>query len=344
MIAHNRPYLGTEEIEAVAAVIQSGHLSQNTQVELFENELCSFLGLPSGHAVALSSGTAALYLALWALEAEGKTVAIPTYTCSALAHAIHMANAIPSFLDVATDSPNVDIDTANNRDADILIVPYMYGIPTPIRQYSGIIIEDCAQALGARINGQPVATIGDIGVLSFYATKLLTTGQGGMVISPNRGLIDAIRDYRVFDCRYDGKFRFNFQMTDIQAAMGRIQLGKLSEMIAKRKEILERYRDASTFPLLTAADQTVEPAYYRAVLRVPQHEAPRLIGRFRQAGIKAIIPTEYRELLHHYYSHDSDNAFPNAVELSHTTLSLPLYPALSDGEITHICGILQSLD
>jgi perosamine synthetase len=187
------------------------------------------------------------------------------------------------------------------------------------------VIEDCAQALGARIDGKPVGRQGKLAIFSFYATKMITSGgQGGMVVSAQRDVVEQIRDYRQFDCRHDRLSRFNFQMTDVQAAIGRVQLARLDEFVDKREAIFSRYKRAG-LELLQADGHGLEPVRYRAVLRCRQPE--KLIRRLHDAGIDSIVPIEDWELL------DETAKLPNAYQLSKNTVSLPIYPALKMKEV-----------
>jgi len=198
------------------------------------------------------------------------------------------------------------------------------------------IIEDCAQALGAKVRGRFTGLEGRLGVFSFGATKLMTSGgQGGMVASRDRDLVDAIRDYRQFDCRHDRKQRFNFQMTDLQAAIGRVQLAKLPSFLSRRDRIFQKYHEAG-FKLLGAESEQkpdIQPARFRAVLKTA--EPGRLIEALSRAGIKAIVPVEDWELL------GSPELFPQALELTRTTVSLPVYPSLTDDEVNRIIQVLS---
>lgn len=338
MIPHNRPTLDKEEEEAAGRVIRSGWLAQGTEVEAFEAEMGEFLGLPERHAVAVSSGTAALFLALWALQARDKRVAFPVYTCSSLRHAVAMAGGKEVLLDIGARTPNLAIADLMQVEAEIAIVPHMYGLPVDLQPVAGLeLIEDCAQALGAAVRGAAVGLQGRLGILSFYATKLITSGgQGGMVISQDLGLIDAIRDYRQFDCRQDRQRRFNFQMTDLQAAIGRVQLRKLPTFLNRRSDLFERYRQAD-LPLLdvSADGHPVTPARFRAVVKVQNPES--LIQQLATASVKAIIPIEAWELL------GDPTQFPKALELAQTTVSLPLYPSLKDEEMDWILKQLEAI-
>ena len=335
MIPHNRPSLGTEEEGAAIRVIQSGWLAQGNEVKAFEDELCRFLGLADGHAVAVSSGTAALYLSLWALGASGKRVALPSYVCAALRNAVAMARATECLIDNATESPNMDLKVIEHSGADLAIVPHTFGIPAAVAKLAATlpVIEDCAQSLGASMDGVPTGLTGRLGVFSFYATKLMTTGgQGGAVVSKDKALIDTIRDYREFDCRKDSKLRFNFQMTDLQAAIGGAQLLKLPAFLKRRSEIYEFYKNSG----LGLIDGTgnIQPVRYRAVLRT---ESPRtVIEQLAARGIKAIVPLEDWELL------GERSRFPNAHALTQCTVSLPAYPSLTDEELgSVVAGVLN---
>lgn len=332
MIPHNRPTLGIEEEEAALRVIRSGWLSQGPEVEAFENEFCQFLGLPKGHAVAVSSGTAALFLSLWVLGGHGKKVTFPGYVCSALRHAVGMIGGAEHLIDIAHNSPNMDAGSFDRNNSDITIIPHMYGIPVDLSNcQSTNIIEDCAQALGAKVEGKSVGLQGTISIFSFYVTKLITSGgQGGMVASKDRHLVDAIRDYREFDYRHDNKKRFNFQMTDLQAAIGREQLRKLPQFLSRRAKIFDRYKRAG-LDLLDIAPEDANrllPVRYRAIIRTKNPQ--QMINSLRAGGIHAIVPTEEWELL------GDPSLFPNALQLSRETLSLPIYPSLSDEEVEMI--------
>lgn len=321
---------------AALRVLDSRWLAQGAETEGFENEFCDYLGLPEGHAVAVSSGSAALYLALWALQAKGKRVYYPGYACAALRNAVALAGANGVIGDVVAGTPNIDLQ-AILPTTDIVIVPHMFGIPSRIGAVPKDIpvIEDCAQALGARIDGRPVGVQGKIGIFSFYATKMITTGgQGGMVVSKDRDMIAMIRDYRRFDCRHDRCTRFNFQMTDLQAAVGRVQLFRLNDFVNKREEIFSRYVQLG-LELLDSTDERLVPVRYRAVWKCEQPE--RAIGALREAGIGSIVPIEDWELL------DSMEKLPNAYRMTRQTVSLPVFPSLKNKELNAIIGSLKAL-
>ena len=336
-IPHNKPTLGEEEARAAAKVVRSGFVAQGSEVELFEKEFCRFLGLTPGHAVAVSSGTAALFLALWGLKASGKKVSFPVYTCSSLRNAVRMAGASEVLLDISEGSPNLDARKVSGCGSDIAIVPHMYGLPVDISTLRSPVIEDCAQALGSYVGDTPAGLQGEVGIYSFYATKLITTGgQGGMLVSRNKTLVDSIRDYREFDYRRDQRIRFNFQMTDLQAAIGRVQLRKLPVFLLRRSQIFEKYR-ADGLDLLDITcynRKKVAPVRFRAVIRT---KSPRkFLASMSKKGITGIVPIRDWELL------GTPKLFPNAYRLTQETVSLPIYPILTDEDVNSIISTVNN--
>ena len=335
MIPHNSPTLGLEEQTAVSRVLSSGWIAQGPEVEAFENELCEFLGLPSGHAVAVSSGSAALFLALWVLDGKNKRVGLPVYACAALRNAIEMVGGECIYLDCEDDSPNVDVSEAIGADVEILIAPSMFGIPINLPDTCNFrVIEDVAQSLGAVASEERIGLRGEIGICSFYATKLMTTGgQGGAVISRDKALIEKVRDYRQFDCRDDAKLRFNFQMTDMQAAVGRVQLNKLPLFLEQREQLFEVYQKSGLDMLGSSLPEQCQPVRFRAIMRCTK--PAQLIDALKKQGIQAIVPVEDWELL------DKPDYYPNAFELTRSTASLPVYPRLSMGDARLIASIAK---
>jgi perosamine synthetase len=332
VIEHNKPTLGKQEQRAVSKVLESGYIAQGLEVERFENEFCDFLDLPEGHAVALSSGTSALFMALWSLNAKNKSIAMPVYACSALRNAVAMAQAKEVLTDNAMNSPNICLNQLQKSNANIAIVPHMFGLPNEIQNIKDIdVIEDCAQSLGASIDNKKTGLIGEVGIFSFYATKLMTSGgQGGMFVSKDKNLVDKVRDYREFDCRRDNKHRFNFQMTDVQASIGRVQLKRLPIFLERRQEIFAMYKEAGLDLIESENNASV---YYRAVIRV--NNPVKIKGKLLRLGIKTIIPIEDWELL------DNGSEYKNAYHLTQTTLSLPIYPSLTNKDVLNIVNQLK---
>jgi len=336
MISHNKPTLGLEEEEAAIRVIRSGWVAKGEEVKSFENEFCNFVGLPKGHAVAVSNGTAALYLAVLALDGSGKKIASPGYVCSALRHAVDMSKGENVLIDTEYDSPNIDLKTVYYKNIPIAIIPHTYGIPINLSNLKKImVIEDCSHALGAKINGKSVGLQGELGIMSLAATKMITSGgSGGMLVSKNKQLIEKIIDYIEYDMKKDDNKRFNFQMNDLQAAIGREQLRKLPDFLTRREEIFQKYKIAGLDLLdISPVDaQTIQPVRFRAVLKTKKQF--EIIKLLKEHDITS------RVLNDEWLISQNPKQFPNSFSMVQNSVSLPIYPSLSDEDVEKIISVL----
>jgi len=329
MIPHNRLSISALEKKAAVDVLETGYLSQGDQVSSFENELCDFLNIDRGHAVAVSSGSAALFFAIMALsDIYGcNSVTIPAYSCSALRNAVLLADKEVHYADVEANTPNIDLQSDEISKSEATIVCHMYGMPSKIS--GDMIIEDCAQALGASIDGVRVGTQSLISTFSFYATKLITTGgEGGAIVSKDKSIIDFLKDYRKFDMIIDDKRRFNFHMTELQAAIGRVQLSRFPDLMKRRRELADRYLDNGI--KLWRKQGGVD---YRGLVFSCDHY--RLIDYLNEKNVGSICPITSEELL------CDKEKVPNAYELTQTLVSIPLYPTLEFEEQDYIIKVLK---
>jgi perosamine synthetase len=342
-ISHSRPFIDERELRALSGVINSGQLAQNGQTELLEKELSSVVGHRYG--VAVSSGTAALYLALRALEiGERHAVIVPSYVCTALLNAVYFTGAKPVIADVDPASGLLTHETAKkamSRDVRAIIAPHLFGQPIDIKDIARIgvpIIEDCAQCVGAAVGGQCTGGLGRISTFSFYATKLLAAGEGGMIATSERAIAEKIRHWREYDNRDEYEPGFNFKISDVHASLARTQYKKLKSMIALRKAIARRYTRAfegihgvavPVFP--TNADSV----YFRYVLRV-HRSSGSLIDKTNRAGIDCRRPI-YKPL-HRYLGL---RGFPGAEEMYRTAVSVPIYPGLTKREQERVIQVVR---
>jgi perosamine synthetase len=343
VIPHSRPTLDQEEVDAVNAVLQSGQLAQGQQVLHFEKAMASMIGV--GGAVAVSSGTAALHLALLVLDiGEGDEVAIPSFVCPALLNAIRYVRAVPVLVDINPQSLNMDVHDLRKRltgKTKAIIVPHMFGLPADIREIAALgipVIEDCAQSLGSRCQGAPTGSFGTLSVFSFYATKVICTGEGGMIATDDVRLLDRMRDLRDYDEKDDGRQRFNYKLTDLQAALGLTQLRKLPDLIARRRAVARQYDEflRGKLPSVPDCPPDREHIYYRYVVRTGH--CMELLDAGSHAGIAYRRPVF--KPLHRYLGM---TGYPETDAAFRETVSLPLYPSLSGLEIKIILQHLQSI-
>ena len=349
IIPHSRPAIDEEDLRATAEVLRSGQIAQGPWVDRFERDMASFVGVRGG--VAVSSGTAALELALRALNVgAGDEVIMPSYVCPAPWLATQRVGAQARLVDIDLDTFNIDpiaACQAVTKKTRAIIVPHLFGLPadlTALEQIGIPLIEDCAQTLGGTEQGRPVGTVGRLTVCSFYATKLLCAGEGGMVLSNEKALLERVRSLR----EYDGAptlnpSSFNLKLTDIQAALGLSQLGRFSAFHERRQILAAVYRVAlsSKATVCPTAPSDRTHGYYRYVVRLPHLQTNsdglmELISTLEQQGIHCRKPV-FRPL-HRYLD---QSGFPNSDEADRTALSIPLYPDLTDDEVRQI---LQSLD
>lgn len=347
-IKHNKPTIAEEDVLAVLEVLQSGYIAQGCKVAEMEALLSKYSEIP--FSVAVSNGTTAIYLALYACDiGEGDEVIIPTYVCSALLNAIFMLNAKPVLVDVNETDFNIswnDVFDKINVKTKAIIVPHIHGMPSQIASNlpSNIaVIEDCATALGSYIENEPIGKRGTLSIFSFYATKYATSGQGGFVCSHYPQLIEKVIDYRDFDCCSRYIPRFNFQMTDMQAALGISQLKRIQMFFDRRKQIAFKYQqicDMYNIDYQRSYTNTISYNNYRFIIKLEKTRRNEVMSGLKQKGINCIIPIEDYELLHNYL-HLPKTDFPTAEKLAATTLSLPIYPSLNDEQIEYVLTNLK---
>jgi len=344
-VPHARPAIGTDEEEAALRVLRSARLAPGSEAARLEGLLSRLAG--AADAVALQSGTLSLTLALRALRAgPGDRVAIPAYGCAALLHAVHAAGCVPVIADIDPDTLALDPDSLRRR-ADphglrAVVVVHPFGMPVPVEPYRAagrIVIEDCAQSPGARLGLSPVGSFGDAAVFSFGPTKLLTCGgPGGGIASGDPAIVRAARDLARHDEKEDAAPRLNGLMGDLHAAIAAAQIGRLHEIVARRRAIAERYDaafgDLALRPRLAGG---ARPVFHRYLLSVPAR-ASALIDLLGRRGLQARTPVH--RPLHRLVA--GYTPCPGADEAHARWVSLPLSAAFTETEVDRVIGEVQA--
>lgn len=347
-VPHNGILVTDEDIAAVVTCLRSGWLASGPQVRALERAFEDLY--PARRAFAVSSGTAALTLALRScgIVDAGAAVAIPTYGCSALLDAVLAAGCRPQLTDIDEDTLCLSparLD-AEPRPSAVIAV-HTHGHPAAVdelRHRTDIIIEDCCQSLGGTdAAGRLLGTLGDAAAFSFYATKVIACGEGGMLLTPDARTADTARHYLAPANQDTYQRRFNLRLADPAAALALSQFRRLSAIASRRQLISSRYAAALPKGVSPPAGQFAGRLPYRYCLRtVDQAQQRCWIEHLRERGIQADPLIHPRHLLHNQLGLDR-SAFPVAERAARTTVSVPLFPALTDRKIAHVCDALAYL-
>lgn len=347
------PIIGQGEIDAVERVLRSGMLAQGPEVAAFEAEFGATVD--GRHAVAVNSGTSALLLGLLAMGVQpGDEVIIPSFTFAATANVVVLAGASPVFVDIKPDTFCIDpaaIETAITERTRAIIPVHLYGHPADMVAISKIakahdllVLEDAAQAHLSMIGTRPVGTFGDTAAFSFYPTKNMTTGEGGMVVTKDDRIARRVRLLRNqgMQERYRNEIPgFNMRMTDIHAAIGRVQLESLPAWTRKRRG------NAGTLDggLGGVEVPHVEPehfhVYHQYTIRVPGGGRDRLAEELRSRGVGCAV--YYPVPVHRLPAFGLDLDLPQTERAAEEVLSLPVHPGLTDQQLDRLISSVNEL-
>jgi dTDP-4-amino-4,6-dideoxygalactose transaminase len=341
-----RPELGENELAAVAAVLETGMLTQGPVVADFEAVLAR--ACETRHALAVSSGTAALHVAVLALGLDpGDEVLVPAYTFPATANVVALSGLKPVLVDVDPVTMNIDPEQiAVTPRTKALIAVDLFGRPCRIEELPDVpVIEDAAGALGARRRGRPCGSLGSIGCFSFHPRKIVTTGEGGAVTTGDDRLAAAMKQMRNHGWRSlaDADMPapgLNYRLSDLLAAVGLPQLLRLEELLAVRTRLAAGYaaRLGHLPVTLPEADEDDVHGWQAYVIQVERRDD--VMARLRAEGIEAQVGTFALPLLQAYRDH---GFFPGAEHAFEHALALPFHTLLTEAEQDRVAETLDKI-
>lgn len=355
MIPVYRPFIGENERAYVAEAVDSTWISSKGKfLDRFEAEFPAFLG--ARHGVATCNGTVSLHLALAALGiGPGDEVIVPTFTYVASVNAITYTGATPVFVDSEPEYWNMDpalLDGLITERTKAIEVVHLYGHPTDMDPVTGVarrhgipVIEDAAEAHGAKYRGQPVGTIGHAGSFSFFGNKVITTGEGGMVVTNDddfaqtcshlRGQgVSATRTY------WHDVVGFNYRMTNIAAAIGVAQLERVDDVLARKRRIADLYRERlAAIPGVTFQREAewAEAVWWMVSILVEPDIRDLLMQFLAENGVET-RPFFYPA--HELPMYARDESYPVAERLGASGINLPSFPELTEAEIDTVCELI----
>ncbi len=367
-LPYGRQLVSEEDIAAVVEVLRSDWLTTGPKVAAFEKTLVDYVGCQ--YAVAVSSGTAALHAACYAVGiTAGDEVIVPAITFVATANAVVYCGGTPVFADVDPDTllvDMVDIEAKiSPRTKAIIAVDYAgqpcdYDVLWQLAKvYNLVLIADASHSLGATYKGRRCGSLADLTAFSFHPVKPLTTAEGGAVCTDNQGYAERLRRFRNHgissdhqqrrDWRYEmSDLGFNYRLSDIQCALGISQLKKLDKQIARRQSLAATYchhfTDSKTIhPLQTLSD--VDHGYHLFVVKVPADKREYIYHQLRRQNIGANV--HYMPVYLHPYYRSTFNYQPGlcpcAEQVYEEILSLPLFPAMTEGDVQRVVRALNGI-
>jgi perosamine synthetase len=354
-----RPAIGQDEISAVTAVLESGMLAAGERVAEFEKKFADYCG--TTHAVAINNGTAALHAALLAADiGVGDEVIVPSFSFIATATAVSMTGAKPIFVDVNEQTFGIDpaqVEGSVTPKTKAVIGVHLFGQPFDVpgiqqvcESHNLTLIEDAAQAHGAMYNGEKTGGFGQFGCFSFYATKNMTTGEGGMVTTSDKAYNERLRlliNHGQSEKYLHTRLGYNYRMTDVAAAIGLVQLKKLEKFNMRRRKNAEYYdTHISVKGLVTpAVAQGMHHVYHQYVIRLTDEFPMKRADFMEYLKVKGIgTAVHYPIPIHHqpvYARANEPDSCPVSTSLASSVLSIPVHPLLDQKELAYICDAIN---
>ena len=352
MIPAAKPIIGDEEREAVDRVLRSGMLAQGPEVKAFEDEFSPFVG--NRHCIAVNSGTSALHMAFVAAGIRsGDEVIVPSFSFAATANAVRLAGATPVFADIEQDYFNIDpaaVEAAITPRTRAIMPVHLYGHPAAMTELQAIcqrhnllLFEDAAQAHAASLNGTMVGAFGVAGSFSFYPTKNMTSGEGGMVTTGCDHIARQVRLLRNqgMERRYENEvIGFNTRMTDLHAAIGRVQLQKLNLWTQQRQHNASFLSANLKGVIVPPVAEGAVHVYHQYTIRVVDQNRDEFADQLTKLGVGNGV--YYPAPIHRLPSFGLTLDLPTTEQVTQQCLSLPVHPSLTQQDLETIVNAVNA--
>jgi perosamine synthetase len=351
------------EIDAVTRVLHTPHLSLGPELTAFESALATFHSVP--HAIAVSSGTAGLHLALLTLGiGEGDEVIVPSFAFVAVANAVLYVHATPVFAEIDPVTLNLDpaaVERAITPHTRAILVVHTFGVPAEMDRFKDIaahhglaLIEDACEAIGAELNGRRVGSFSDLAVFGFYPNKQITTGEGGAVLARDSHYAARLRSLRnqgrspELEWLDHAEIGYNYRLSELACALGTVQLSRIDEILAKRRAVAVRYdamlRDVAglTVPPLAQPDKTI--SWFVYVVRLPERvDRNQIQATLSERGIASgrYFAPIHLQLAWQRRPSSTSARLPLTESIARQTLALPFFNRISPTEQEEVAAALH---
>jgi perosamine synthetase len=352
MIPAAQPIIGDEERQAVDRVLRTGMLAQGPETAAFEQEFSTHVD--GRHCIAVNSGTSALHMSLLAAGVgPGHEVIVPSFSFAATANAVALTGATPVFADIEPDYFNLDPRAAEaaitSRTRAIMPV-HLYGHPAAMddfeqvcKKHGLLLLEDAAQAHDASLDGRPVGALGLAASFSFYPTKNMTSGEGGMVVTADEQIARNVRLLRNqgMERRYENEIvGFNTRMTDLHAAIGRVQLTKLNGWTLKRQENANYLSQHLSGVVVPPVAPNATHVFHQYTIRVVDHDRDAFAAELTRRGVGNGV--YYPTPIHRLPSYGLAIDLPITEQIARQCLSLPVHPSLTQDDLESIVSAVNA--
>ena len=352
------PWIGNDEYEGMRPCFESQWITEGPKTKEFEEKLLALIGARYG--VFAPNGTLALYLGLRALGiGPSDEVLVPDFTFMGSATAVEMTGAIPVFVDVNTRNFQIDLahaDALGQKKTKAIMPVHIYGtiadmdaVSAFAKRHGLLVIEDAAQAIGVRRNGKHAGSWGDVSCFSFFADKTITTGEGGFIVTNDEATYEKLRLLRNQGRRDRGTFihpaiGYNFRITDMQAAIGLVQLGKLQEIVERKKTILQWYKTGlKDIKDITFFEPDPGTDWIPFRVGILLKKAHALMEHLKTKDIEPrtfFYPLHKQPCLAHLVR-GGDEQFPNAIFGYEHGVCLPTFPTLKKEQVQYVCEVIK---